>query len=116
MVFGALAAGLTVTTASSHYTVDELVYQLRDSKANILFVAHNLIATGKKAADIVGIPPENVIVSGIHGGHSPNLLFQGYPTVRSLIQEHDEMDAVRLHESELNDRVAFICYSSGTTG
>ncbi|KAI8048380.1 hypothetical protein BDF22DRAFT_703076 [Syncephalis plumigaleata] len=116
MVFGALAAGLTVTTASSYYTVDELVHQLRDSKASILFVDHSLVIPGRKAAALVGIAPENVIVSGIHDGHSPDLLFQGNPSVRRLIQEHEEMDAVRVPDNELNDTVAFICYSSGTTG
>ncbi|KAI8048371.1 hypothetical protein BDF22DRAFT_703030, partial [Syncephalis plumigaleata] len=112
MVFGALAAGLTVTTASSYYTVDELVHQLRDSKASILFVDHSLVIPGRKAAALVGIAPENVIVSGIHDGHSPDLLFQGNPSVRRLIQEHEEMDAVRVPDNELNDTVAFICYSS----
>ncbi|KAI9595306.1 hypothetical protein BDF19DRAFT_404406 [Syncephalis fuscata] len=116
MVFGILAAGLTVTTISSYYTVDEVVHQLHDSEATIIFVDRSLAAKGKEAAAKAGILPENVIISGIHKGNLADLPFEGHPSIHSLIETYEEMEAVRLSEDEVKEMPGLICYSSGTTG
>ncbi|KAI8924588.1 hypothetical protein BC831DRAFT_297499 [Entophlyctis helioformis] len=46
LVYGTLLAGCTVTTANSTYTVEELLYQLKDSAASVLIVDKDTLANG----------------------------------------------------------------------
>src|SRR5688572_22979395 len=49
ILFGVLAAGLTVVNVNPLYTARELVHQLRDSGARILFVLENFGHTAQEA-------------------------------------------------------------------
>ena len=108
LMWGTLWAGGVLSPANPAYTATELAFQLKDSgaKAILTQVSHFKIAT--EAAKIAGIPDNRVLLMG----HEKNAAAQyftdfiesakGKPVVERVIQTPND--------------VAYIPYSSGTTG
>jgi acyl-CoA synthetase (AMP-forming)/AMP-acid ligase II len=103
----ALAGGIN-TTVNPLYTVDELIYQLRDSRARFLLTAPPFLDKAQAAAREVGIP--EVFVFGEEAGESGEAI----PFAALLAADPvPEFQAPKLSPRE--DLVA-LPYSSGTTG
>jgi len=103
--FAIATLGATVTTSNPAYSVPELAYQLRDSRAHLLVTSPGLAATASQAAATAGLAPRAVIVLG-------------EPATRFL---HADAAAERkLPEFEkigdISKALLALPYSSGTTG
>ena len=105
--FAALRLGATLTLANPTYTVDELNFQLTDSKPRYLFTLPELLETAVKAA--AGTKVEKIFVLGS----------EAVGEVRSLRELEKAGKVEKLPKLAIKDaktRTAFLCYSSGTTG
>ncbi|KAI9771790.1 MAG: hypothetical protein M1840_001560 [Geoglossum simile] len=112
-------AGIS-TPANAAYSASELEHQLKTSKATVLFTCLPLLSTALEAAQNAGIPRERVCLldlpGALLGGHVPPREFK---TVNQLIEEGarlPKLEQLQWQKGEGAKRVAFLCYSSGTSG
>ncbi|KAF2834921.1 phenylacetyl-CoA ligase-like protein [Patellaria atrata CBS 101060] len=101
--------------ANAAYSAAELAYQLKDSGANSLFTCAPLLETALDAAQKVSIPRNRIYILEIAGISTP----ADFKTVNQLIEEGKELPPIEKLNFEDGDgarRVAFLCYSSGTSG
>jgi 4-coumarate--CoA ligase len=92
------------------FTVQELEKQLLVSKAKYL-VAHPFnLDTAFAAAKLVGIPPSNVwsIIK------DPKNRAPEWKSV--IINDKEEADPIKFTVEQSKNALAYICFSSGTTG
>ncbi|KIJ62740.1 hypothetical protein HYDPIDRAFT_30328 [Hydnomerulius pinastri MD-312] len=105
--------GAIVSGANPSYTSEELLYQIQTTNA-ALVIAHPLsLSTALSAARAAGIPDNRVVVFDEVPGSN-------YTTVESLVQDGLKMDQCfvepRLKPGEGLTKIAFLNFSSGTTG
>ncbi|KXS15982.1 acetyl-CoA synthetase-like protein [Gonapodya prolifera JEL478] len=119
-LWGALRIGCIATTANHTYTTEELVHQLRDSGAKVLLTHPVAISVALGAANAVGIPNENIL---LFSRDESDVAQKAFPTIKELLSEWGAKRAkgsITLRNFKLGkdakDRIAFLCYSSGTTG
>ncbi|KAH0559178.1 hypothetical protein GP486_004291 [Trichoglossum hirsutum] len=112
-------AGIS-TPANAAYTADELEHQLKTSKAKALFTCLPLLPTALEAALKAGIPKKHIYLFDLPkellGGAVPPAEFK---TVNRLIEEGahlPKLEELKWKNGEGAKRVAFLCYSSGTSG
>ena len=102
-------------TANPAYTADELVYQIKLTKASILFTFSANLSTSEQAARSTGIPMERIIILDSPVGYSGP-----YVTLNTLIREglskHPTFVERRLNPGEAKTKIALLNFSSGTTG
>ncbi|CAJ0750973.1 16411_t:CDS:2 [Entrophospora sp. SA101] len=111
-LLGTIAFGGTVTTPNPNYKVEELRYQLSDSKASIIVAHSSTLPTVLKAANNVDIPTSKIFVLD-----KEEVSEDGIRTFTSLYKDDD--DSAIIHyttEEKVKSTVAYLCYSSGTTG
>lgn len=110
VTWGALWAGGIVSPANPGYSVEELAFQLKDSGARALVTQWAHIDTARKAAEKVGIDPENIILIG--DKRDPEGRHKHFTSVRNT------SGATRYRKAKINPSkdLAFLVYSSGTTG
>ena len=101
---GILRAGGVATTINALYTAEDIAKQLTDSKAKFLFTVSPLLPQAKAAAELVGIPTENVFV--LDGA-------EGHLSLRDLLGEGAAAPEVSFDPAT---QLAVLPYSSGTTG
>jgi acyl-coenzyme A synthetase/AMP-(fatty) acid ligase len=97
--------------------VEELVYQLEQTRATIIIAYSSAIETAFAAARIVGLSPSRIIVlpdpSAISTppNHSTTdeLIAEGLANETAFIER-------KLKPGEAKTKVAFLSFSSGTTG
>lgn len=109
-----------VTPANAAYSASELAHQLSDSKAKVLFTSLPLLSTALEAAAKVGLPKDRIylleVPDAISGGVKPPA---EYKTVSRLVEEGKTLPAVekvKWTPGQGARQVAFLCYSSGTSG
>lgn len=110
IMWGTLWAGGIVSPANPGYTVDELVYQLKDSNSQAIVTQKALLPTVLEAASRVGIPQERIILIGDE--KDPEYKFKHFTSVRNLAGT----SRFRKAKIDVAKDVAFLPYSSGTTG
>ncbi|BGP18670.1 hypothetical protein JCM10213_002914 [Rhodosporidiobolus nylandii] len=115
LLFGGQAAGLVVSTANAAYTPHELSHQLSISGAKLVFAAAELLETTKKAAQEVGLPLERVFVLPDAKGVLPEKLPSGMRSWKEL-DGREDFEPVVPTEKEAQTQVAYLPFSSGTTG
>jgi 4-coumarate--CoA ligase len=110
VTFGALWAGATVSPANPGYTVAELAYQLKDCGARAIVTQLAVIDTVRKACKQVGIGEDSIILIGDE--RDPNGRLKHWTSVRNI------SGAARYRKTTISPKtdVAFLVYSSGTTG
>lgn len=109
VMLGTVAAGGALTPANPAYTAKELHYQLEQTKAKIVIASEETLAVALEAAKLAGIPKSNVLVFG-------NREINGtQPYTKVLLADH-EMEAVEYSYEEACNTIAYLCFSSGTTG
>lgn len=103
----AWASGI-VTPANPNYTVDELTFQLKDSGAKAIATLADLLPVATAAAANVGIPKDRILIVG--DKRAP-----GFTHWREVV---DPSTAVKWRKGKVdpNKDLAFLVYSSGTTG
>ncbi|KAK4985887.1 hypothetical protein LTR50_005676 [Elasticomyces elasticus] len=82
VIFGALWAGATVSTANLGYTLTELSHQLRDSGAKVIDTHFSNIEAVRKACSAVDIPEDHIIILG--DGKDPTGCFKHWTNVCNL--------------------------------
>lgn len=80
------------------------------TSAKILIVHPTNVESALAAADLVGLPKSNVFVFGQQAVNGVAPYFQVFLTSQR------RADIVRLNAEEAKDTVAYLCFSSGTTG
>lgn len=106
------------TPANAAYSAEELAHQLRSSGASAIFTCVPLLETALAAAKEVGIPGEKVYLLPLHGFAEKEKSLK-HATVEDLIAEGaklPKLDALKWTKGQGARQVAFLCYSSGTSG
>ncbi|GAB1311787.1 Phenylacetyl-CoA ligase [Madurella fahalii] len=103
------------TPANVAYSADELEHQLRSSGAKALFTCVPVLETALKAAKAVGIPDDKIFIMDLphHAKKLP------YKTVDDLVQlgrSVPDLEPLNWAKGQGARQVAFLCYSSGTSG
>jgi acyl-CoA synthetase (AMP-forming)/AMP-acid ligase II len=105
--FGALRVGGVICPLSFLYTVDELVSQLKSSKAKGLITNVACLQVVREAASKVGLPLERILVVGDADPRN------AIPHFTSLRCSTKTVEKVAINPKE---DLAYLVYSSGTTG
>jgi 4-coumarate--CoA ligase len=109
VAFGTLWAGGVVSLVNSNYTASELEFQLVDSRAKLLVTHISLLPTVLATAKKIGFPVDKILVLGDEASARTS----GLKHFKSIFR-NPHTDAPRpVNPSE---DLAFIIYSSGTTG
>ncbi|KAL2198596.1 hypothetical protein P885DRAFT_32273 [Corynascus similis CBS 632.67] len=103
------------TPANVAYSASELEHQLRSSGAKALFTCVPVLETALQAAKAVGIPKDKIFLMDL-----PNQARKpGFKTVDDLVelgQSLPDLEPLRWVKGQGARQVAFLCYSSGTSG
>jgi acyl-CoA synthetase (AMP-forming)/AMP-acid ligase II len=109
VTWGTLWAGGVVTTVNPAYGVDELTFQLKDSRARGLVTIAELLPVATQAAANAGISNDRIIV---FGDSKPN----DYKHWTEIIDSGMNVKRSRVKIKAPEKELAFLVYSSGTTG
>ncbi|KAJ7496722.1 phenylacetyl-CoA ligase [Mycena latifolia] len=102
--------GATVAPMNPAMTTTELAHQLKLSNPSLIFVQNECTSLVKDAAKHADLTGYSTVVVGSHSE---------YPTVESLVADGKNLPPFSqpaLAPGEAKTRVAFLCFSSGTTG
>ncbi|KAG0169073.1 hypothetical protein DFQ29_009919 [Apophysomyces sp. BC1021] len=91
---------------SSRIASDEFLHQIRSTKAKAVVTVPSLLPTLSAVCAQEGVPQENIFLFGSEE-------VDGYKSFYSLMDEQGIQSVQGINSS---DDVAFICFSSGTTG
>jgi len=105
--FGALRVGGVICPLNFMYTVDELVSQLKSSKAKGIVTSTACLKAVREAASIVGLPLHRILLVGDADPNAP------VPHFSSLRGSSKTIERVSINPKE---DLAYLVYSSGTTG
>ncbi|EJT97429.1 phenylacetyl-CoA ligase [Dacryopinax primogenitus] len=109
--------GAIVSCANPSYTHSELEYQLEATSSKLLFTSSASLSTALKAASSANLfPPSNIIVfSPVSPARTPAGEFA---TVQSLVDRGWDLvqNYTELRGPDVGDNIAFLSFSSGTTG
>jgi len=99
-----------LSPANPAYTVDELVFQLKDSGAKAIITQLPFIKNAQEAAKKVGIPLDRVVIIG--NQRDPSHAAKHFTSIRNT------SGSARYRRTKVNpaEDLAFLVYSSGTTG
>ncbi|EWZ28975.1 hypothetical protein FOZG_17274 [Fusarium oxysporum Fo47] len=103
-----------VTPASAAYSAAELEHHLRSSGANALFTCVRLLETALAAAKAVGIPEQCIFILPMPGDRQVP-----FKTIDDLVEEGKtlpELPPLVFAPGQGARQVAYLCYSSGTSG
>ena len=109
LTWGTLWANGVVSPANPAYSVSELSFQLKDSKAKAVLTQAPFLKTVLKAAKNANIPPSRVLLIGEGGG------VEDVKHFTDLIRMANDNEIERRSMRLPND-LAYLVYSSGTTG
>ncbi|CEP16256.1 hypothetical protein [Parasitella parasitica] len=109
LLLGTIAAGGSATPANPAYTPKELAYQMEMTGAKILIAHPSNVELALIAADMVSLPKERIFV---FGGSAIN----GVLPYSQVFFNERRASPIELTAEETKDSVAYLCFSSGTTG
>ena len=118
LVFGAFAAGLCASLASSTSSPSELLNQWKDSKPKYILASSSLIPVALKMLELAGVRPEDaakrivIFMDGVSTDPLPALPFISYEDIaeKGRLKEGEKFPGEQANETTL------LCYSSGTSG
>ncbi|KAJ5559661.1 hypothetical protein N7513_002060 [Penicillium frequentans] len=110
LTWGTLWAGGVVSPANPAYTAEELAFQLKNSGAKVLATQPAVLSVAKEAAKKAGIREDHIILLGDQ--RDPEARFKHFTSVLNISR------ATRYRKQKISPEsdVAFLVYSSGTTG
>ncbi|KAF4440626.1 putative phenylacetyl-CoA ligase [Fusarium austroafricanum] len=104
-----------VTPASAAYSASDLEHQLRSSGVKALFTCPSRLNIAVKAAKAAGIPQDRIFIISTPESNSK----LPFTTFDDLVQEGaglPELEPLKWVKGQGARQVAFLCYSSGTSG
>lgn len=101
--------GGACSPANPTYTARELAYQLGETKATVLIAIPENLDTAFEAAAAVGLPKERIFVFGDKDARGIQ------PFKKALIGTR-KAELIKYTPEEAKETVAYLCFSSGTTG
>ncbi|KAG1861788.1 hypothetical protein DFJ58DRAFT_871788 [Suillus subalutaceus] len=106
--------GAAVSGANPLFTVDELVYQINSVKAAVIITHPDSLNVALASAHAAGVPADRVILFDVEGVTTQRvtvqvLISQGLASVPNFTER-------KLAPGEGKTKVAFLNFSSGTTG
>ena len=110
VIWGVHWAGGIVSPANPGYTAAELAFQLKDSGAKALATQKPFLKVAVEAAIQAGIPEDRIILIGDEKDMS--MRFKHFSSIRNLAGT----SRYRRTRAHANNDLAFLVYSSGTTG
>jgi len=110
VIWGTQWAGGIISPANPGYNVTELAFQLKDSGAKALATQKPFLETARKACKEVGIDEDRIILLGDEKDKTAQ--FKHFSSIRNI------SGATRYRKSKIDPKkdLAFLVYSSGTTG
>jgi acyl-CoA synthetase (AMP-forming)/AMP-acid ligase II len=111
-IWGVLRLGAVPTCANPTYTERELAYQLSISGAKYIVVQSSSFEIALQASKTVGIPPKNIIIIDTPTDKS-------YRSIDELVVKGSHLPALEriiLGPGQSRKRLAFLSFSSGTSG
>ncbi|OBZ91830.1 putative 4-coumarate--CoA ligase 1 [Choanephora cucurbitarum] len=106
---GAVAAGGSTSPANPNYTPKELAYQLEMTKAKVLIAHPSNLPNALAAAKLVGLDKSNVFLFGTK-------TVDGVLPYTQVFLNKRRAQPAKLTPEQARDTVAYLCFSSGTTG
>ncbi|KAI7869822.1 uncharacterized protein EV154DRAFT_474357 [Mucor mucedo] len=108
-VYGAVAAGGITTTVNPTYNIEELHYQLSQTKAKVLICHEDNIKVALAAGSQAGLNKTNIFVFG------DKMVDNIHPFQSVLIGEREAV-LEDLTPEQCKETIALLCFSSGTSG
>ncbi|KAH0600849.1 hypothetical protein MHUMG1_01848 [Metarhizium humberi] len=113
--------GGILSCVNASYNASELEYQLRDSGAKAVFTCLPLLKTTMAAVARIGIPEERIFLHQLAPSVTPGLSNPGLKTTDDLIRAGAGLPSCKpadayWQKGDGAKRIAFLCYSSGTSG
>jgi 4-coumarate--CoA ligase len=110
VTWGTHWAGGIISPANPAYTVEELAFQLKDSRAKALVTQLPFLENARKACKLAGIDEDFIALIGDE--RDPDGRTKHWTSVRNI------SGATRYRRAKINPEkdLAFLVYSSGTTG
>ncbi|KAF2842849.1 acetyl-CoA synthetase-like protein [Patellaria atrata CBS 101060] len=111
VTWGTHWAGGVLSPANPGYTAEELAYQLKDSGAKALITQLPFLTTARQAARMVGLGDDRIILIGDQ--RDPTGAIKHFTSIRNI------SGATRYRRTKVKEPkedLAFLVYSSGTTG
>jgi acyl-CoA synthetase (AMP-forming)/AMP-acid ligase II len=105
--------------ANAQYSVAEVAYQLKNSKAKCVFTCLPLLKATLEATEKVGIPKNRVYLIELPKALTGDVPDTGFKTVSQLVEQGKKLpklEPLKWSKGEGARRTAFLCYSSGTSG
>jgi 4-coumarate--CoA ligase len=108
---------LPISGANPSYTPEELAYQLSTTKASVLIAHPDVLKSAISAAHHVGIPSGHIIpLDTIRGPRTSNLAPDLHELIAHGLADRPNFVERRLKPGEARTKIAFLSFSSGTTG
>jgi acyl-coenzyme A synthetase/AMP-(fatty) acid ligase len=107
--------GRIVTPASAAYSASEFEHQIRSSGARAIFTCVPLLDVALRASRVVGVPDEAIFILPMPGYESK----PPFKSVDDLVTEGKGLPPIsplRWDRGRGSRQVAYLCYSSGTSG
>lgn len=113
--------GGILSCVNASYNASELEYQLKDSGAKAIFTCLPLLKTTMEGIKKVGIPKQRVFLHQLPPLITAGLSNPGHKTTEDLIRAGASLPSFKPADSYWKKgdgakRIAFLCYSSGTSG
>lgn len=110
IIYGTFFAGGTISPANPGYSPDELAFQLKNSGSKALMTTVQFLPNAVKAAKQVGIPSDRILLLGEQRDKEHRV--KHWTNIRKT------SGALRYRRRKMHpdDDLAFLVYSSGTTG
>lgn len=110
-VYGALWAGATIAPANPGYGVKDLAFMIKDAGAKAIITQKSLLKVAIEAAQQAKLDKDCIILMGADEEGVRDASHFKY-----LAMQYDQKDARRPYKLEPDKDLAFLAYSSGTTG
>lgn len=111
--------GGILTAANAAYSAGDLEFQLKHSGAKAIFTSALQLETTKEACAKAGIPPSRIFILPIPDQIAGDISTAGHKTIDDFIAEGTKLPklpTLNWKEGDGAKKVAFLCYSSGTSG
>ncbi|KAI9808311.1 MAG: hypothetical protein M1825_004768 [Sarcosagium campestre] len=116
IMWGCLWTGGIISPANPGYTIQELAFQLRDSGAKALITQQAHLSNALEAAKEANIPSDRIVIIGDDGEGDAQHFFDFIKPVDYASPLPPEIEVLGKAHIDPGRDVAFLVYSSGTTG